>query len=1563
MNVTCSAEPCPVILNATCVFYQGENLVYTGINTNDNLQTALEKIDAKFADASIGYIFDNGIIQSAPGQPVRLGGSLVQNTVINSAGHTFQIIGSIQSGAFITTGGTSSQFVKGDGSLDSTSYQPSGSYITALTGDGIATGPGSAVLTLSNVNLLPGTYGGTSSVPIVTVNSKGLATSVTSVPINYPAGSLLFSGDVSGSGFTGTITTLTLATVNPDVYTSITPLKFTVNGKGLVTSASPITYLDLYAILGFIPVPTTRTITINGVTQNLSANRSWTIDTLPSQTGNNGKYLQTDGTNASWQTVNALPNQATHAGQFLTTNGSVASWATIPTPTIPNLQQVTNQGSSTTNSIVLNNTSGSIILDNSGIYSATPGIRIFDAINSVSASFNTNVITLQDFGNPLLTASYYTNEISIGNTSGSFVLVYPSQSGTFALTSDIPTITPAALTKVDDTNVTLTLGGSPSTSLLQATSLTLGWTGTLADSRIASAATWNAKQDAISLTTSGSSGPATFIANVLNIPQYTDQYTGTVTSVQLSAGTGISLSGTNPITTSGTITVTNSAPDQTVALTPGTGISVTGTYPNFTITNTSPSSGGTVTSVAASTPLSSSGGTTPNITIQQANGSQGGYLSSTDWTTFNSKQAALSGTGFVKISGTTISYDNSTYYLASNPNNYIPLTALSSTATGLTYTNTTGVFSLTSGYLIPTTASYNNTNWDTAYTNRITSLTTTGTGAATLVANVLNIPTPPTATFTSLTTTGNSGASTLSSGVLNVPTYTLSGLGGQPLATNLTSLSALTYASTAFVKMTAAGTFALDTNTYLTSITSSDVTTALGYTPVTNARTLTINGTSYDLTANRSWSVGTVTAVTATGPITSSGGNTPTISTSMSTNKLIGRSSAGTGVMEEISIGTGLSLSAGTLSNTATYTSPLTTKGDIFVRSTVDTRLPVGLDTQILIADSSTTTGLKWGTNTAATPTGYYLSISDSTTQTNPTADIPRAIKFDTVDLSNGFSLQTETAVFTGTINNGGAGAGTILNVTGVTSGTLKVGMVLTGGSITAGTFISAFTSGTGGIGTYVVSVSQLRTSATYTGTMTSQIVVANTGIYNLQFSSQLDKSDAGVDVANFWLRRNGVDVSSSAGNLSLQGNSPAYMMAAWNYVIQLVAGDIIELYWASSDANMSIYSEVVQTSPYPHPAIQSTILTITQQSGIMAGTGITAINSLTGAAQTLITGTSGTNFAISSSGTAHTFNLPTASASNRGALSSTDWSTFNGKQNAITLTTTGTSGAATFVGDTLNIPQYSGTNIYNADGTLTSNRTLTLGGFSLTFSGSRTATGAIARGLYLNNTLVAAANSDVLVGLDISSVFTNGSFTGVSNIPLRVQGTTNTNFFSSGNIGVNTATDAGYKLDVNGTSRVSGLLTLSSTNSLSNPGLSYINWGTYIFIGTSTILNGLTGGQLGFRVNSNESFLFGTGSTSSIRLEVDKGIAISDLLVFGQSVVRNASAILQTDSTTKGILPPRMTLTQRLAISSPATGLVVYQTDTTEGLYQYTSIGWQPLASGGGVAGASGLFNYYNFI
>jgi hypothetical protein len=115
----------------------------------------------------------------------------------------------------------------------------------------------------------------------------------------------------------------------------------------------------------------------------------------------------------------------------------------------------------------------------------------------------------------------------------------------------------------------------------------------------------------------------------------------------LTASTGISVSGST-----GAVTVTNTAPDQTVALASGTGISVSGTYPNFTVTNTSPSSGGTVTSVAAltlgttGTDLSSTvanGTTTPVITLQvpTASATNRGALSSTDWSTFNGKANAF----------------------------------------------------------------------------------------------------------------------------------------------------------------------------------------------------------------------------------------------------------------------------------------------------------------------------------------------------------------------------------------------------------------------------------------------------------------------------------------------------------------------------------------------------------------------------------------------------------------------------------------------------------------------------------------------------------------------------------------------------------------------------------------------------------------------------------------------------------------------------------------------------------------------------------------------------------
>lgn len=59
-----------------------------------------------------------------------------------------------------------------------------------------------------------------------------------------------------------------------------------------------------------------------------------TVSEVPSQAGNAGKFLTTDGTNASWGTVDALPSQIGHNGEMLTTNGTTASWETPTTITM-----------------------------------------------------------------------------------------------------------------------------------------------------------------------------------------------------------------------------------------------------------------------------------------------------------------------------------------------------------------------------------------------------------------------------------------------------------------------------------------------------------------------------------------------------------------------------------------------------------------------------------------------------------------------------------------------------------------------------------------------------------------------------------------------------------------------------------------------------------------------------------------------------------------------------------------------------------------------------------------------------------------------------------------------------------------------------------------------------------------------------------------------------------------------------------------------------------------------------------------------------------------------------
>lgn len=181
-----------------------------------------------------------------------------------------------------------------------------------------------------------------------------------------------------------------------------------------------------------------------------------------------------------------------------------------------------------------------------------------------------------------------------------------------------------------------------------------------------------------------------------------------------------------------------------------------------------------------------------------------------------------------------------------------------------------------------------------------------------------------------------------------------------------------------------------------------------------------------------------------------------------------------------------------------------------------------------------------------------------------------------------------------------------------------------------------------------------------------TRITIANTGIYNLQFSFQYQNTSTQEHDVTVWLRKNGSDVAGSAGFvavISSHGGTPGHCIPSWNYLLDAVGGDFYELYWSATSTQVTLHYYPAGSPP---PAAASAIFTVTQQAGIIAGTGMTALNGLSADVQTISTGTTGTDFNVASSGTNHQFNIPTASATTRGALSTTDWSAFNGKQAAL---------------------------------------------------------------------------------------------------------------------------------------------------------------------------------------------------------------------------------------------------------------------------------------------------------
>jgi hypothetical protein len=111
-----------------------------------------------------------------------------------------------------------------------------------------------------------------------------------------------------------------------------------------------------------------------------------------------------------------------------------------------------------------------------------------------------------------------------------------------------------------------------------------------------------------------------------------------------------------------------------------------------------------------------------------------------------------------------------------------------------------------------------------------------------------------------------------------------------------------------------------------------------------------------------------------------------------------------------------------------------------------------------------------------------------------------------------------------------------------------------------------------------------------------SQITVENAGIYNLQFSVQLENTNNAPQDVFIWLKQNGTDITGSTGKVGMPARKnpgdPFHAIYGWNYFLSMNAGDYVQIYWSTTNADVSIQYYAASGTP-TKPSTQSVVATL----------------------------------------------------------------------------------------------------------------------------------------------------------------------------------------------------------------------------------------------------------------------------------------------------------------------------------------------------------------------------------